>query len=661
MHKLQRISVCKLQIFRRSLVTGLNLDIPTEFDKRPPIQQKKIKTRFGGEKESTSKPTEIIQLMNFALTSTSIRTDLLEACSTFRATTTSETNKIDSAFMTMLVNTYVQLQGSLKACAWFLKIPNTHLYLAWDEPSVNRLLFSLARDGHFDQSAILIGSVTERGLKVGEKTINYILSEISKSRAQDIDKFFGQLEASGQVIHLTTLNWMVHNTLVPYARKAGSYKSGQGDGMLQNLKSLEEVRIEAEKYIKIMEKSGYSPDSWTRNSFLTFYANNNQVDKAKSLLHEMETNGPEPNIKSYGILLNCYFKSKKFLSARELIKKVLSKGLKFDKIMYSICIDGFKKAGRFEEVQAYYTEMVKNGFKPSFYDYVSTIDMNCRVGNVSKATEVFHEFLSIGHQPNEIILSLFIKGHAVNKDIDGALNVFREMKKYGINNTVISYNNMIGYLVKQGHYREALDLRQEMTNLGIQPDRYTSYSIIHAYSMIGNETEMLLAFESHIDHGYPISSYALNSLVSYYARNKETKKALKVADYLSDITSKRPWLNPVPQYTIAHFIQPLKQHQKTEEVLKFLGKQPKQDWNFVVLDIFIRALEDVGDCEGIIQAFWQSLQGGLVPDLRLYTSYIKIMRRHGIKEECEKAYKHLIDNGFEPNEKIEKAMGRAAK
>ena len=624
------------------------------FHQRPSI-------RLAKSSNNTKETHAIIKTISRATSdpNNSSRVELNGAVKAFRSSPSQTVLKMqNNSFMTNLVNTFMLLQGSIETLDWLISIPADHPYLKWDEPCVNRLLVCLARDGHFENAANFMENLTLKRLRVYEKTLNCILGEMVKNSPLQVSDFFNRVEKSGQKIHLSTLNWMVHNTLVPYARRVGCYKSGQGDGKTLKIQNMQQVQIEAERYIKMMQDAGYIPDTWTKNSFLTFYANNNQLEKAKALLDEMENEGPMPNIKSYGIILNSYFKSKKYQLARDLLSRIKNLGLEFDKIMYTICIDGFKKAGKFEEVELYYNEMVEKGFKPSFYDYVSRIDMNCRIGNICKATSVFNEFLSMGHQPNEIILSLFIKGHAVNNDIEGAISVFREMKNYGIGNTVISYNNLIGYLVKQCHYREALDLRAEMKEFGIQADRFTSYSIIHAYSMTGNETEMLLAFEAHVDAGYPISSYALNSLVSYYARNRESKKALKIADYLSEITSKRPWLNPIPQYTIAHFIQPLKQHQKTEEVLKFLGKQPKQDWNFVVLDIFIRALEDVGDCEGIIEAFWNSLKNGLVPDLRLYTSYIKIMRRQGIKEECEKAYKHLIDSGFEPNEQIEKAMGK---
>jgi pentatricopeptide repeat protein len=401
-----------------------------------------------------------------------------------------------------------------------------------------------------------------------------------------------------------------------------------------------------------MKTQGLEIDAWTSNSLMAFYLKRFDFDKVEALFKEATIR----NFKTYTLMLQAAFEKGNIKLVHDTLRELREKNVGFDHIMYTVCINGFRNIDMPDMALHYFQEMVSQGFEPSTVDYHYMMDIYCRKGEFGTAAAILDEFTEKGHKIEEITLYTFMNGYGLHRNLRKAFRLFLSIPKYGIQRTLLTYNCILSMYLKNNKPIEALKFADRIEKEFDKIDIFTATNVLQAYIMLGNEEDIIKAYQRQVELGFGSDPNIVNLLVSYYANRNQIEKSLKVAQYLFERGKTDPASHPYPHFTHTAIMSALLRNYKNDEVrkyafmLKSIGVQ-----NQVVLDIFLKALYYSGRHNRIIKEFWQYCQENL-PDLQLYATYIWLMRRLENKDEAIRAYQHLLDNDFKPTLQIQRMM-----
>jgi pentatricopeptide repeat protein len=401
-----------------------------------------------------------------------------------------------------------------------------------------------------------------------------------------------------------------------------------------------------------MKTQGLDIDAWTTNSLMTYYLKRFDFEKVEALYREATIR----NFKTYTLMLQAAFEKGNMKLINDTIRELKENNVGFDHIMYSVCITGFRNIDMLDMAIRYYQQMVSEGFEPSAVDYHNLMDIYCKKGEFGTATAILDEFTEKGHKIQEITMYTFMCGYGLHRNLRKAFRLFHSIPKYGIQRTLLSYNAILSIYVKNHRPIEALKFFERIEKEFNKIDIFTAINVLQAYILLGNEEDIIKAYQRLVELGFGSDPNIVNLLVSYYANRNEIAKSLKVAQYLFEKGKNDPAAHPYPHFTHTAIMSALLKSYKNDEVrryafmLKSIGVQ-----NQAVLDIFLKALYYSGRHNRIIKEFWQYCEEN-VPDLQLYATYIWLMGRLDNRDEAIRAYQHLLDNDFRPTLQIQQMM-----
>merc|ERR1719469_1828333 len=94
------------------------------------------------------------------------------------------------------------------------------------------------------------------------------------------------------------------------------------------------------------------------------------------------------------------------------------------------------------------------------------IDACVKCGSLAKSVEIFEGMRITGKHRNTILYTTLIKGYGLEKDLEKALALFREMPKEGVPYNTITYNSIIDACVKCGAMTQAEEILKEVSEAG---------------------------------------------------------------------------------------------------------------------------------------------------------------------------------------------------
>ncbi|KAL5856273.1 hypothetical protein ACOSQ4_006075 [Xanthoceras sorbifolium] len=283
---------------------------------------------------------------------------------------------------------------------------------------------------------------------------------------------------------------------------------------------------------------GYYPKTFLVNTLLNMYVKFDLLEEAQAMFDQM----PERNVVSWTVMISAYCKLKLNNKALEFMILMLRDGVRPNMFTYSSVL---RACDSLVNVRQLHCGIIKVGLDSDVFVRSALIDIYAKWGELRCAVSVFNEMVT----GDFVVWNSIIGAFAQNNDGDGALNLFKRMKRAGfeanqptltsvlractglallelgtqvhvhvlkydrdliLNNAlldmyckcgsledaksvfnrmverdVISWSTMIAGLAQNGYSREALELFESMKLSGTKPNYITFLGILFACSHTG--------------------------------------------------------------------------------------------------------------------------------------------------------------------------------
>nr|XP_043617379.1 pentatricopeptide repeat-containing protein At5g15300 [Erigeron canadensis] len=259
------------------------------------------------------------------------------------------------------------------------------------------------------------------------------------------------------------------------------------------------------------------PDLFMWNTMLRGSAQSPNPGKTVSLFNQMEKRDVRPDRYSFPFVLKACTKLSWVNIGYGVHGKIMKYGFEDNTFAKNTLIYFHANVGDIDIASALFDSSAKT----QVVAWSALTAGYARRGNLVMARKVFDEM------PEKDLISwnVMITGYAKRGEMDSARVLFDEVPKRDI----VTWNAMIAGYVNCKLHKEALDIFEEMTSLGEQPDEVTMLSLVTACTDSGDLDIGEKIHRSVLDLGGGELSILLgNALIDMYAKCGNIDKALKI-------------------------------------------------------------------------------------------------------------------------------------
>eukprot|EP01018_Ginkgo_biloba_P034725 Gb_12551 [translate_table: standard] len=206
--------------------------------------------------------------------------------------------------------------------------------------------------------------------------------------------------------------------------------------------------------------------SW--NTMIAGYAQNGHVEDALELFQKM----PDRNIVSWNTMIAVYVQNGYVNKALKLFQKMPNR----DVISWTAMIAGYAQNGQGEEALKLFRQMQVAGVKPDSETFANILPACANMAALEQGKEVHDFLIKSGFQSNVFVGSALIDMYAKCGSIQTARNVFEKMPQ----GDIVLWSAMIVGYAMHGYGNEALQLFEQMQDLGMNPDHVTFVGVLSA-------------------------------------------------------------------------------------------------------------------------------------------------------------------------------------
>lgn len=163
-----------------------------------------------------------------------------------------------------------------------------------------------------------------------------------------------------------------------------------------------------------------------------------------------------------------------------------------DNISWNGLISGFAQSGYCEEALQVYSQMNKAGLEINLFTFGSAVSAAANLANLKQGKQIHAMIIKTGYNSEVEVSNALITLYAKCGSINDAKRKFVEMPE----KNEVSWNAMITGYSQHGCGVEALDLFNQMKQLGLRPSYVTFVGVLTACSHVGLVNEGLDYFES---------------------------------------------------------------------------------------------------------------------------------------------------------------------
>ncbi|KAK0597806.1 hypothetical protein LWI29_028752 [Acer saccharum] len=214
--------------------------------------------------------------------------------------------------------------------------------------------------------------------------------------------------------------------------------------------------------------------SW--NAMVTGYAWNMRLDEAFDLFERM----PERNLPSWNTMITGFIENGEFRRARELFDMMPEKNV----VSWTAMISGYVKDGQSEEALKVFLKMLMDArVRPNEGTYVTILSACSDLAGLCEGQQIHQMISKTVYQGNTFVLSALINMYSKC----GVLSTARKIFDEGLlsKRDLVSWNGMIAAYAHHGRGREAINLFNQMQDLGFKPDDVTYVGLLSACSHAG--------------------------------------------------------------------------------------------------------------------------------------------------------------------------------
>ncbi|OIT05390.1 PREDICTED: pentatricopeptide repeat-containing protein At2g35030, mitochondrial [Nicotiana attenuata] len=271
--------------------------------------------------------------------------------------------------------------------------------------------------------------------------------------------------------------------------------------------------------------------SW--NAMITGYMQNSRLNEAFELFEMM----PEKTVSSWNTIIMGFILNGELTGARILFDKMRQR----DVVSWTTMINGYVLEGKSEEALRNFCDMQMDGeVKPNEGTFVSVLGACSDLAGLSEGMQIHQVISKTIYQENEMVISALINMYSKCGDVATARKIFDDDLRG--QRDLISWNVMIAAYSHHGCGREAINLFNEMLQMGFKPNDVTYVGLLAACSHSGLVEEGLKYFdELSRDDSMKLREDHYTCLVDLCGRAGRLKEALEVIERLPSTESAFVW------------------------------------------------------------------------------------------------------------------------
>jgi len=195
---------------------------------------------------------------------------------------------------------------------------------------------------------------------------------------------------------------------------------------------------------------------------------------------------------------------------------------------YGLLIKGGCTIGDTRRCKLWWREMTEEKrIQPNAMTLGCMIDALVTVQHVDEAVNLFSEWKKTV-TVNTVIYSTLMKGFVSIGDAHGAMQLYHQLKRDGLQMNLVSYTTLIDSQARAGNMEVAADLFQEMRAHGCEPNTITYSALIKGHCIRGSMGEALKLFIDMMDRGLQADAVVFNTMLDGCVRHENFELADKL-------------------------------------------------------------------------------------------------------------------------------------
>ncbi|XP_065621191.1 pentatricopeptide repeat-containing protein At1g19720 [Quercus suber] len=216
-------------------------------------------------------------------------------------------------------------------------------------------------------------------------------------------------------------------------------------------------------------------DVYTWNSMIGGYCQAGYYGKAHQLLMKMQESGVSPNVVTWNMMISGYMQNGDEDQAMDLFQKMENDGkTKRDTASWNALIAGYLQTGQKDKALGIFRQMQSSYVIPNSVTILSVLPACANLIAGKKVKEIHGCVFRRSLETELPIANSLIDTYAKSGNIIYSRTIFDGLASKDI----ITWNSLIGGYVLHGHADTALDLFDQMKKFGVRPNRGTFANII---------------------------------------------------------------------------------------------------------------------------------------------------------------------------------------
>ncbi|KAJ4803326.1 Pentatricopeptide repeat (PPR) superfamily protein [Rhynchospora pubera] len=238
---------------------------------------------------------------------------------------------------------------------------------------------------------------------------------------------------------------------------------------------------EVDTLLREIEAIGLNLDVIAYSILVKGYCELGDVEKALEVCEDMYTKNSMPNSFTYSSIISGLCKKGMMAEARWLLENLATELKVRDIILYNIVIDGYTKVGDIDSAVRLYEQMVDSGLEPTIVTINSLIYGFCKVGNLDLAERLFNEIGNIEYLRPTVVTYTILMDAFCLRNVNKMLSLFDEMLANLIRPNEISVSVLIKGFCKEGRFGEVIDRLLQLQREGLDIDSINYNILIQGY------------------------------------------------------------------------------------------------------------------------------------------------------------------------------------
>ncbi|OWM85667.1 pentatricopeptide repeat-containing protein At1g31430 [Punica granatum] len=377
----------------------------------------------------------------------------------------------------------------------------------------NLLIKAFAKAGNYKKSILLFHKLREEGLSPDNFTYPFVFKAIGGLRAvreglgvhghvvkagMDLDPYvgnslmdlyggFGRAESMLRVFDgmperdVVSWNVMISSYVRcgKFSNAVDAFRRMWSEGMLSPDEATVVSTLSACTSLKMLELGveihRYIDENLDRtlimsNALLDMYSKCGSLSTARQIFNEMQVK----NVICWTSMITGYINVGEIDAARELFDRSPSR----DVVLWTAMINGYVQFNRFDEAMDLFQEMQTARVRPDKYTAVALLTGCAQTGALKQGRWIHGYIEEHLIKVDAIVGTALIDMYAKCGCIGRALDVFRSLQQ----KDTASWTSIICGLAMNGKAREAIELFNEMRQVGFKPDDITFIGVLSACS-----------------------------------------------------------------------------------------------------------------------------------------------------------------------------------